>query len=155
MSASQQVPDSRSGLEVTLAAPEPNSAAMDGAEAAIETEARANGAEVQSVPDQFAEDTIQAIVERDMSSEDIQPMLDLRFPDEPRSAQLEPEVHSQVAPPAEPTRWDRRRRLSEIPPHEQTFDETNGSQPRIEAGFEQPSDVATNSPDTDLPTVAK
>ena len=154
MSASQQVPDSRSGVEVILASPEPRSATMAGAVAAIETETGANGAEVRSAPDQFADDAIQAIVERDVSSEDVQPMLDLRFPDEPQSARIEPEVHSHVATPAEPTAGIKDADFAEIPPHEQTFDETNGSQPRIEAGFEQPFDVAADSPDTDLPTVA-
>ena len=68
--------------------------------------------------------------------------------------EIEPEVHSHVATPAEPTAGIEDADFAEIPPHEQTFDETNGSQPRIEAGFEQPFDVAANSPDTDLPTVA-
>lgn len=128
MSASQQAPDSQSGLEVPHGTPEPHSAAADGADATIDAEPRASGPEFDSAPIRFPDYSTQAIVEGDASSDDLQPMLDLRFPDDPQVAEVEPEVHNQVAAGAESMSLVASSEVAENPHRERGLDESPGSQ---------------------------
>lgn len=101
MSASQQAPDLQSASGPVT--PELHPTERHGYHVAVEARDQTDGSETQSAPDTVPDDALRAIVEMDISSDDIQPMLDLRFPDEPSSPQLEPEVYRSAETPVEPT----------------------------------------------------
>jgi hypothetical protein len=134
MSASQQAPEFQSGLEVPDGPPKPHSAAADETGAATDAKPRARGPEFGSAATRFPGYSTQAIVEREASSDDLQPMLDLRFPDDPQLAEVESEIHIQVAAGPESMNGVASSEVTENPPREEGLDESPGSETMNGAG---------------------
>jgi hypothetical protein len=147
MSASQQASDFQTDLQVAAAAQD-----VLGEEA----QASANRTEAQFVANQVPEVAIRAIVDGYASDDDLQPMLDLRFPDEPLSAQPDPEVQSQLTKIHAESEIELKD-TGEVAPHTsiEPPSATTTSRPWIEVDLEGPVAFSSGASDVDEAKLAE